>query len=143
MEECIPLPETTTVFQAEVIAIREASIAINNRMDMGFKYLKFFCDSQAALKALNNKNVSSRTVLQTYESLDRLAQAVNRCTLVWIKAHVGHIGNEEADSLARRATTISEGWLNPPVAHTLIKTCLLYTSPSPRDGLLSRMPSSA
>ena len=26
---------------------------------------------------------------------------------------------------------------------TNIKTCLLYTSPSPRDGLLSRMPSSA
>ena len=26
---------------------------------------------------------------------------------------------------------------------TLIRGCLLYTSPSPRDGLLSRMPSSA
>ena len=26
---------------------------------------------------------------------------------------------------------------------TLLDTCLLYTSPSPRDGLLSRMPSSA
>ena len=26
---------------------------------------------------------------------------------------------------------------------TLAKSCLLYTSPSPRDGLLSRMPSSA
>ena len=26
---------------------------------------------------------------------------------------------------------------------TLIRSCLLYTSPSPRDGLLSRMPSSA
>ena len=25
----------------------------------------------------------------------------------------------------------------------LLQTCLLYTSPSPRDGLLSRMPSSA
>ena len=25
----------------------------------------------------------------------------------------------------------------------LLNTCLLYTSPSPRDGLLSRMPSSA
>ena len=25
----------------------------------------------------------------------------------------------------------------------LVYTCLLYTSPSPRDGLLSRMPSSA
>ena len=27
--------------------------------------------------------------------------------------------------------------------HSLFKACLLYTSPSPRDGLLSRMPSSA
>ena len=27
--------------------------------------------------------------------------------------------------------------------NTTINTCLLYTSPSPRDGLLSRMPSSA
>ena len=29
----------------------------------------------------------------------------------------------------------------PATSH--LKTCLLYTSPSPRDGLLSRMPSSA
>ena len=28
-------------------------------------------------------------------------------------------------------------------ASNIIKDCLLYTSPSPRDGLLSRMPSSA
>ena len=28
-------------------------------------------------------------------------------------------------------------------ANTLIETCLLYTSPSPRDATLSRMPSSA
>ena len=28
-------------------------------------------------------------------------------------------------------------------ASALTKICLLYTSPSPRDGLLSRMPSSA
>ena len=30
-----------------------------------------------------------------------------------------------------------------PVILSQSKTCLLYTSPSPRDGLLSRMPSSA
>ena len=29
------------------------------------------------------------------------------------------------------------------VFHNLLLACLLYTSPSPRDGLLSRMPSSA
>ena len=32
---------------------------------------------------------------------------------------------------------------NQRLAMILIKSCLLYTSPSPRDGLLSRMPSSA
>ena len=31
----------------------------------------------------------------------------------------------------------------PALCATLLKPCLLYTSPSPRDGLLSRMPSSA
>ena len=30
-----------------------------------------------------------------------------------------------------------------PDGETGLKVCLLYTSPSPRDGLLSRMPSSA
>ena len=29
------------------------------------------------------------------------------------------------------------------IAEDVSKVCLLYTSPSPRDGLLSRMPSSA
>ena len=35
---------------------------------------------------------------------------------------------------------IGAGGMN---ADTLRENCLLYTSPSPRDGLLSRMPSSA
>ena len=34
-----------------------------------------------------------------------------------------------------------EGWYDE--IKTKVSTCLLYTSPSPRDGLLSRMPSSA
>ena len=33
--------------------------------------------------------------------------------------------------------------LNKIIASADITNCLLYTSPSPRDGLLSRMPSSA
>ena len=40
-------------------------------------------------------------------------------------------------------------WADPANAKEMlqrtngVRTCLLYTSPSPRDGLLSRMPSSA
>ena len=39
----------------------------------------------------------------------------------------------------------SENYTSPRVmeAQGTVLTCLLYTSPSPRDGLLSRMPSSA
>ena len=33
--------------------------------------------------------------------------------------------------------------VTPGKAETYATSCLLYTSPSPRDGLLSRMPSSA
>ena len=39
------------------------------------------------------------------------------------------------------AVSVKAAVENDPV--DLIETCLLYTSPSPRDGLLSRMPSSA
>ena len=38
---------------------------------------------------------------------------------------------------------ISGAHFNPFVSLAMYLTCLLYTSPSPRDGLLSRMPSSA
>ena len=43
-------------------------------------------------------------------------------------------------------TTQAGGWIRiilNLVGNSLKYTCLLYTSPSPRDGLLSRMPSSA
>ena len=47
------------------------------------------------------------------------------------------------EKLARRALE----WLGLPVTVDTVRevtqNCLLYTSPSPRDGLLSRMPSSA
>ena len=43
---------------------------------------------------------------------------------------------------------IGEDFMSSPayvesIAYALETVCLLYTSPSPRDGLLSRMPSSA
>ena len=42
-------------------------------------------------------------------------------------------------SLAAEAKELDDG----VTFNTLSEDCLLYTSPSPRDGLLSRMPSSA
>ena len=39
--------------------------------------------------------------------------------------------------------SVKPGVTITPNEEELITTCLLYTSPSPRDGLQSRMPSSA
>ena len=50
--------------------------------------------------------------------------------------------DEQRHSGKAQAVCCKQGWMNwaePPET----KACLLYTSPSPRDGLLSRMPSSA
>ena len=58
--------------------------------------------------------------------------------------------NSGADMLGFVFAKGSPRYVNPEEAKPLIElipdyidTCLLYTSPSPRDGLLSRMPSSA
>ena len=41
------------------------------------------------------------------------------------------------------ASQIIDSYLNTKLIRLQCYDCLLYTSPSPRDGLLSRMPSSA
>ena len=49
------------------------------------------------------------------------------------------VGNQSG-AVKRRLVDMG---LTPGTTVKVTKVCLLYTSPSPRDGLLSRMPSSA
>ena len=63
--------------------------------------------------------------------------------------HVGYKNYRDYMQVARRCLDDNGLFLlhtigrNTPSRSTDPWTCLLYTSPSPRDGLLSRMPSSA
>ena len=50
---------------------------------------------------------------------------------------------EESHELINTIALAMKGHLSYEMLRDMIYTCLLYTSPSPRDGLLSRMPSSA
>ena len=52
----------------------------------------------------------------------------------------GDLATEIDQQQLRISIARSRGW---KAATEQAKSCLLYTSPSPRDGLLSRMPSSA
>ena len=120
------------------------------------RYIKIFSDSQAAIMALDTSEMTSLLVKQTKVVLNKLANKTQRLTIVWIKAHVGHEGNEEADKLAKQGTLNNKKYkevgtpqseikskISKFIRGTWDKDCLLYTSPSPRDLSTSRMPSSA
>ena len=99
------LPDFATVFMAELRAIRigvEMILAGWNEFDSRPKFVKIFCDSQAALLALHKRTVRSQLAQETMERLDELGQRGVVISLVWIKAHVNHEGNELADSQQRR-----------------------------------------
>ena len=74
-----------------------------------------------------------------------------RGTMVFVGGQIGWNAQQQFESddfieqcgLALRniAEVLREAGAGPE--HMVRMTCLLYTSPSPRDGLLSRMPSSA
>ena len=99
--ESYRLPNKASVFQAEIFAINKAALYLQTLNNI--RYVKFFVDSQAALLALNNKTISSRLVGDTIHNLNLVQGHVR---LVWIRAHVGHLGNEKADELAKDGTKL-------------------------------------
>ena len=103
MTGSMKLPDYSTVFQAEVVAIRLACEQINKNASP--KFVKIFVDSRAALSALQARLTKSRTVLDTINSINKLAKNACRVTLNWVPAHKGFRGNEAADLLAKQGTT--------------------------------------
>ena len=91
------LGKHTTVFMAEVKAILEATERLKYRKN---EKIIFRIDSQAAIQAINNDLTSSKLVQDCLNKLNRLGNK-NKVILQWIKAHVGHAGNELADELAK------------------------------------------
>ena len=63
---------------------------------------------------------------------------------------VGNLGNDpeirysaNGNAIASISVATSDRWKDKNTGEQQERTCLLYTSPSPRDATLSRMPSSA
>ena len=110
----IKLSTNATVFQAEIIAIREAVKSFNHLRQDDLQYVKILTDSQAAFFALASTQFTSKVVKETILELNKLGEHLNRLEIVWIKAHTG---NERADNLARDAVYheeiqlhIAESW---------------------------------
>ena len=83
-------------------------------------------------------------VLRAAEAGHRLAGDVGVAVVV----HELDVGldvaeGEEGDAREARVVVAEDALLEAVGVAAVVEDCLLYTSPSPRDGLLSRMPSSA
>ena len=98
-------PPLTTVLQAEVSAIQMAAQALTHLLEPTYRFVKIFTDSQATLLALHDTIVTSQLVKNTIHTLNTLSQNLSRLNISWIKAHVGHTGNERADELAKSCAT--------------------------------------
>ena len=91
-------------------------------------YHKNICihsDSQATLLALTKRTITSKQIKETIQVLNELA-IDNQVTLSWVKAHVGHEGNEKADKLAKEGAASSEPIPHntPATSSTIIRSML-------------------
>ena len=96
------ISDHATVYQAEMFAIKQAALLLAEMSDL--TTIKFFVDSQAALRTFQAHFIKSTLAFQTIEALNRIKH--QQLIFVWTKAHVGTEGNEKADELAKAGTEL-------------------------------------
>ena len=106
-DKSVPLGRHSSVVQAEMLTIflaAERLISIHSVTP--FDRVIIYSESQAAIKATNSLKIKSALIDQCINTLNSLAELVIT-KLQWTRAHVGTVGNETADRLAK------EGALTP------------------------------
>lgn len=93
------LSNHSSVFQAELIAIRQAAECLKDVENL--VNVDFHVDSQAALQSLCQDFIESIVVHSTMLALSELGPGVR---LFWVRAHNGNRYNELVDDLAKEAT---------------------------------------
>ena len=102
------LKDHNTVYQAEVAAIKMAAIKLTEDRHNLPDEITILTDSRSAIAGLNKHISTSKHVNSCLEKLRELSQHTN-IHLRWIKAHVGHEGNEKADTAAKNGTKRGPG----------------------------------
>ena len=99
-EEAIHLGNNATVFQAEVFAVGRAAFHLIFAETKNKSFV-INCDSQAAIMALDNTKIKSKTTLDAVLALNKLDEK-NQVLIRWIPAHSSYLGYEKANSLVKR-----------------------------------------
>lgn len=118
------LPNHCSAYQAELTAIEKAIIH-QNVWSHACRKVTIFSDCNSALQTIADTRSDSSIVQNIHQMIKNVNNLDIR--LKWIKAHVGHIGNERADDLARLATKGVECLeLDAPL--TFVKLSLEHTT---------------
>ena len=100
------LPDESTVFQAEIMALKKGAEHLIQKGTEN-EEIHVYSDSKAGLMAMLSRKTSTRLVHETKVKWNHVGTR-NKVHLKWIKAHVGHEGNEKADVLAKDGTQCSK-----------------------------------
>ncbi|XP_044592911.1 uncharacterized protein LOC123270829 [Cotesia glomerata] len=91
-----------SIFTCEAKAILHTLEIIQNRQDNTNSTI--FTDSMSCLRAIQNIFTQNPIIQSIHQILDHLRTLKKQVSLVWIPAHTGIPGNEEADQAAKAAT---------------------------------------
>ena len=94
------LPKCASIFTAELHAIL---IALKQIVSLSERRFVIFSDSRSALQALEMYNSLHPLIMEILEWMILARRKGKEITFCWIPAHVGIVGNEKADELAKFA----------------------------------------
>ena len=139
------LTNHTSIFSAEITAIYTATClieefqAIHPNLSTG-KFL-IVTDSLSSIQAIQNKH-AERTdlVLKVLNQLTKMKHQNLTVTIMWVPSHIGILGNEKADTLARSAISNDPDPPNGPNTGKYEKTSTnIGTSPNERQAVVKQL----
>ena len=98
------LGSSATVYQAKLLAI-ERCVQLCLEEKLRNQRIHIYSDSQAVLKSFCKQKVTSKFLWHCIELLIELSKN-NIVQLVWVPGHSGIDGNEKADELARKGSSL-------------------------------------
>jgi ribonuclease HI len=102
IKKSIRLKDGCSILQAELYAIKEAARLIGEK-GRPTGPVTIYTDSQTALRSIETRKVRSKLVMNCQEALSWLRES--KVKLCWVPGHRNVEGNEEADKLAKLAST--------------------------------------